>query len=70
VEDNDRNAIINFRYVGGLLLVTAIVLSFSEQIMWNRSPIFEKSPLSQGAIFFMGLTGFVLMIINNFKGTR
>jgi len=60
MKDNDRNAIINFRYVGGLLLVTAIVLSF----------ILEKSPLSQGAVFFMGLTGFVLMVINNFKGTR
>lgn len=60
MEDSDRNAIINFRYVGGFLLVAAIVLSF----------ILEKSPLSQGAVFFMGLTGFVLMVINNFKGTR
>ena len=60
MKDNNHNAIINFRYVGGLLLVTAIVLSF----------ILEKSPLSQGAVFFLGLTGFVLMVINNFKGTR
>ncbi|MBV30115.1 MAG: hypothetical protein CL504_05740 [Actinobacteria bacterium] len=60
MEESDRNTIINFRYVGALLMVVALILSF----------IAEKSPLPQGIIFFMGLSGFVLMAINNFKGAR
>ena len=60
MEESDRNTIINFRYVGALLMVVALILSF----------IAEKSPLPQGIIFFMGLSGFVLMAINNFKGVR
>ncbi|HAN07958.1 MAG TPA: hypothetical protein DCP89_05605 [Acidimicrobiaceae bacterium] len=60
MEESDRNTIINFRYVGALLMVVALILSF----------IAEKSPLPQGIIFFMGLSGFVLMAINNIKGAR
>ena len=44
MEDSDRNAIINFRYVGGFLMIAAIVLSF----------VLEKSSLSLGAVFFHG----------------
>ena len=60
MEERARKTIMNFRYVGGLLMIAALVLSF----------VVEKSPLPQGAIFFVGLSGFVLMAINNFKGTR
>ena len=60
MQDDDGNTMFNPRYVGGFMMVAALVLSF----------VVGKSPLPQGAIFFMGLLGFVLMVINNFKGTR